>query len=195
MVLHCLLENDCKRSQLSSSSVSLFAKLCARNFTSSIVIYKTKWCWSIIVPLQLHTWVSQVHLPSHIQSDWLLPSLFFTSITQGDFSTATFYRKQFLEHSKRYFCIQYWFYFCIQFLVFRHHDLVTHVYSKRIASGCQEQTVYRIWRMSYLVTLNMLSHTLPLPNFTCEHSFLGLLWELEANLSKRRLSKVEHSFF
>lgn len=111
--------------------------------------------------------MSQVDLLSYSQSDWLLCSLFFTFITQGDFSTATFYRQQFLNTLKDTFASNFCFIFPSKFiLVFSHHDLVTRVYSQRIASGCQEQIVYKIWSMSYLAVLNMLSHTFPLPNFT-----------------------------
>lgn len=110
--------------------------------------------------LQLLIWVSQVDLPSHIQSDWLLPFLFFTFITQRDFPTATFYRQQFLNTLKYTFVSNFCFIFASNFiLVFSHHDLVTHVYSQSIVPGCQEQTVYRTWSTSYLAVLNMLSHT------------------------------------
>lgn len=110
--------------------------------------------------LQLIIWVSQVDLPSHIQSDWLLPFLFFTFITQTDFPTATFYRQQFLNTLKDTFVSNFCFIFASDFiLVFSHHDLVTHVYSQSIVPGCQEQTLYRTWSTSYLAVLNMLSHT------------------------------------
>lgn len=110
--------------------------------------------------LQLLVWVSQVDLPSHILSDWLLPFLFFTFITQMDFPTTIFCRQQFLNTLKDTFVSNFCFIFASNFiLVFSHHDLVTHVYSQSIVPGCQEQTVYRTWSMSYLAVLNMLSHT------------------------------------
>lgn len=124
--------------------------------------------------------------------------IFYFYNTSGIFNS-NFYRQQFLNNLKDIFVSHFYFIFASNCtLVFSHHHLETHIYSQRIAFGCQEQIVYRIWSMSYLAALNMLSCTLPLPNSTLgayEHSFLGVLWELEANLSKRWLSKVEHSFF
>lgn len=92
--------------------------------------------------------------------------IFYFYNTSGIFNS-TFYRQQFLNNLKDIFVSNFYSTFASNFiLVFSHHHLATHTYSQRIAFGCQEQIVYQIWSMSYLAALNMLSRTLPLPNFT-----------------------------
>lgn len=113
MVLHCSLENDCKRSQLSSSSVSLFANVCARNFTSSIVIYKTKWCRSSIVPPVPYMSVSSRFTFIYPTRLVIMLFIFYFYNTRGLFNSYLLQATIF-EHSKRYFCIQFLFYFSIQ---------------------------------------------------------------------------------
>lgn len=143
MVLHCVLEKDSKRSQLSSSSVSLIAKLWASNFTSPIVIYRTTWCRSFIVPP-----IPYMHVSSRFTFPYsirLFSALFiFYFYNTGDFPTATFYRQQFLNTLKDTPVSDFSFIFASNFIfAFSHHDSVTHVYSQRIAPGCQEQIVHR----------------------------------------------------
>lgn len=156
MVLHCLLENDCKRSQLSSSSVSLFVKLRASNFTSSIVISIAQDdCSLFTVPPVLYMTISSNRFTFTLlhttrikhqcfQSDCLLSLLFFIFIAERAFSTATFYEQEFLKALKNVFVPNSYFIFFVPNLisVLNHYDLVTHIHSQSIVTECQEQIAY-----------------------------------------------------
>lgn len=138
-------QRDCKRPQLSPSSVSLFAKLCARNFTSSTVIYKTIWCRSFIVPPVPYVTVSSSRFTFTYPIRLVMTLFIFYFYNTSGIFNSTFYRQQFLNNLKDIFVSNFYFTFASNFiLVFSHHHLATHTYSQRIAFGCQEQTVYRI---------------------------------------------------
>lgn len=143
----------------------------------------------------LHECLMQIYLHIFNQTGYY-PFYFFTFLTQGDLSTATFYRQQFWNTLKVNICIQFFFIqFYFSFQPPKFSD--SYIFSKDCfwvsGADCVQNLKHELPGSSeYALTHASIAQFY---SGAREHPFLGFLWELEANFPKRRLSKVEHSFF